>query len=33
MKKMIILMILALSVSTMFTACEKNDYQHPAHRK
>lgn len=30
--KIIITSILALAIASMFTACERNDYQHPLHR-
>jgi len=33
MKKIIITAILALAVMSVFSACERNDYQHPMHRK
>jgi len=33
MKKIMITLILALSIASTFTACERNDYQHPMHRK
>lgn len=33
MKSIIVATILAVSALTLFTACEKNDYQHPMHRK
>jgi len=33
MKTIILATILALGALTMFTACERNDYQHPLHRK
>ncbi len=32
MKAIILATILTLSALTMFSACEKNDYQHPGHR-
>jgi len=32
MKATILATILALSAMTMFTACERNDYQHPGYR-
>ena len=33
MKKVILMAIIALGLVTSFTACERNDYQHPMHRK
>jgi hypothetical protein len=33
MKSIIITILLALGVASVFTACERNDYQHPMHRK
>jgi len=33
MKAFIITLLLSLTAATLFTACERNDYQHPAHRK
>lgn len=33
MKTILVTTLLALSVLTSFTACERNDYQHPMHRK
>jgi len=33
MKKILILTMLAMSIATVFTACERNNYQHPMHRK
>jgi hypothetical protein len=33
MKKVIIIAVLAFGTMTIFTACERNDYQHPLHRK
>ncbi|SMP88431.1 hypothetical protein SAMN06313486_1089 [Epsilonproteobacteria bacterium SCGC AD-308-P11] len=33
MKSLILTALVALSVATFFTACERNDYQHPLHRK
>lgn len=33
MKKIILLTVLALGTMVGFTACERNDYQHPMHRK
>ncbi len=32
MKSLILLTILALGFASIFTACERNDYQHPMHR-
>lgn len=32
MKKIILSIVLALGVMSMFSACERNDYQHPMHR-
>ena len=32
MKSLILLTILALGFASIFTACERNDYQHPGHR-
>ncbi len=32
MKTLILAIVLALGAMTIFTACEKNDYQHPLHR-
>jgi hypothetical protein len=32
MKSIILTIILALGVMSIFTACERNDYQHPLHR-
>lgn len=32
MKSFILLTILVLGVASMFTACERNDYQHPGYR-
>ncbi len=32
MKQLTILLILLLGAMSMFTACERNDYQHPLHR-
>ena len=32
MKEIVLATILALSAMTMFSACERNDYQHPGHR-
>jgi predicted small secreted protein len=32
MKTIILTIILALGAVTMFTACERNDYQHPGYR-
>ncbi len=32
MKTIILTIILALGAMSMFTACERNDYQHPLHR-
>jgi hypothetical protein len=33
MKTIVLTIILAIGALTMFTACERNDYQHPMHRK
>lgn len=33
MKEIIVMAILALGTMSVFTACERNDYQHPMHRK
>jgi hypothetical protein len=33
MKTVILTVVLTLGALTMFTACERNDYQHPMHRK
>jgi len=32
MKSLILLTILALGVVSIFSACERNDYQHPGYR-
>ena len=32
MKSLILLTILALGAASIFTACERNDYQHPGYR-
>jgi len=32
MKKIVLAVIITLGVATFFTACERNDYQHPMHR-
>ncbi len=32
MKKIIFAVILALGIASIFTACERNDYQHPGYR-
>lgn len=32
MKKIVLTLILALGFATLFSACERNDYQHPMHR-
>ena len=32
MKSLIFLTILALGAASIFTACERNDYQHPGYR-
>jgi len=32
MKAVILTIIVALGVMTIFSACERNDYQHPLHR-
>jgi len=33
MKAFIVAILLAITAVTLFTACERNDYQHPMHRK
>jgi hypothetical protein len=33
MKAFIVATLLAITAVTLFTACERNDYQHPMHRK
>ncbi len=33
MKTFFISIIIALAALSTFTACERNDYQHPLHRK
>lgn len=33
MKKIILMALLAVGVMATFSACERNDYQHPMHRK
>ena len=33
MKKFVLIAVLALGTISVFTACERNDYQHPMHRK
>lgn len=33
MRSIIIAVLLALGVASAFSACERNDYQHPLHRK
>ena len=33
MKKIILLALIMLGTITVFTGCERNDYQHPMHRK
>lgn len=33
MKRMIAAILVILGVATIFTGCERNDYQHPLHRK
>ncbi len=33
MKKITAAIIIALAVASVFSACERNDYQHPLHRK
>ena len=33
MKKMILTTLVLVGVATIFSACERNDYQHPLHRK
>lgn len=32
MKSLILITILALGAASIFTACERNDYQHPGYR-
>jgi hypothetical protein len=32
MKALILSIVVAASVATFFTACERNDYQHPGYR-
>ena len=32
MKKTVLTLVIALGLATMFTACERNDYQHPGYR-
>ncbi len=32
MKKLMILALTLLSLATLFSACERADYQHPLHR-
>jgi len=32
MKSLILLTILALGAASIFSACERNDYQHPGYR-
>jgi len=32
MKSLILLTILALGTASIFSACERNDYQHPGYR-
>jgi len=32
MKKIVLTIIITLGVATLFSACERNDYQHPMHR-
>jgi predicted small secreted protein len=32
MKKIALSIILVLGIATIFTACERNDYQHPGYR-
>lgn len=32
MRSLILLTILALGAAAIFTACERNDYQHPGYR-
>lgn len=33
MKKIVLIVVLTIGTLTVFTACERNDYQHPLHRK
>jgi predicted small secreted protein len=32
MKRTIIITLLTLALATVFSACERNDYQHPGYR-
>ena len=32
MKKTVLVIIIALGIMSVFTACERNDYQHPGYR-
>ena len=32
MKKIILSLIIALGIMSVFNACERNDYQHPGYR-
>ena len=32
MKQLLVATIITLTALTMFTACERNDYQHPGYR-
>ena len=32
MKKIITISIVALALASVFSGCERNDYQHPLHR-
>lgn len=33
MKAAFLTVLIALSIASVFTACERNDYQHPMHRR
>lgn len=33
MKKIILAITIAVGIMSTFSACERNDYQHPMHRK
>ncbi len=32
MKPMILTILMMMSIASFFSACERNDYQHPGHR-
>lgn len=32
MKKIILIILITLGLASVFTACERNDYQHPGYR-